>query len=138
MSIAEQISPLVGRLLMAWFFLGEVRWRIENWEGTVGLMHLRHISNADLLLVLALMVMILGGLALVLGYHTRQGALLLFGFTILVSVFVHDYWRIGNPIDRSADYELFIRNMAVAGGLLLLVGLGPGPFALDNRPKRKR
>lgn len=138
MSIAERISPLVGRLLIAWFFLGEVRWRIDTWEGTVDLMHLRHIPNANLLLALALTVMILGGLALVLGYHTRQGALLLFGFTVVVTAFLHDYWRIGNPVDRGADYELFIRNMAVAGGLLLLVGLGPGPFALDNRPRGKR
>lgn len=138
MSVAERISPLIGRLLIAWFFLGEVRWRLDNWEGTVGLMRMRHIPNADLFLVLALIVMVLGGLALVLGYHTRQGALLLFGFTILASVFVHDYWRIGNPIERSADYDLFIRNLAVAGGLLLLVGLGPGPFAMDNRPRSKR
>ena len=138
MSVAERISPLVGRLLIAWFFLGEVRWRIDNWEGTVGLMHMRHIPSADLLLVIAIMVMVLGGLALILGYHTRQGALLLFGFTVLATVLIHDYWRIGNVMERDADYALFIRNLAVAGGLLLLVGMGPGPFAVDNRPRGKR
>jgi len=138
MSVAERISPFVGRLLIAWLFLGEVRFRLEDWEGTVGLMHMRHIPDANLLLAIALIVMLLGGLALLLGYHTRQGALLLFGFTILATVFMHDYWRIGNSIERDADYEIFIRNIAVAGGLLLLVGMGPGSFAMDNRPKGKR
>ena len=37
-----------------------------------------------------------------------------------------------------ADYDLFIRNLAIAGGLLFIVGLGPGPFALDQPGKKKK
>ena len=138
MSVSERISPLVGRLLIAWFFLSEVRWRLDTWESTMILMHMRHIPVANLFLALALVLMVLGAIALILGYHTRQGALILFAFTVIVTLLIHDYWRIGNDIDRSADYELFIRNMAIAGGLLFLVGMGPGPFAVDNRPKGRR
>jgi putative oxidoreductase len=102
-------------------------------------MHMKHISDAGPLLALAIAVMILGGVSLFLGYHTRPGALLLFGFTVVVSVLIHDYWTIANAVDRDADYDLFIRNMAIAGGLLFLVGMGPGPFALDNpAPKGRR
>jgi putative oxidoreductase len=137
MSISEHISPLVGRVLIAWFFLSEVLSRIEDWEGSVELMHMRHVPNAHLLLALALVVMALGAVSLILGYYTRQGALLLFAYTVIVTVLMHDYWRIENTIERSADYELFIRNLAVAGGLLFLVGMGPGPFAIDNRPQGK-
>ena len=138
MSISERISPLVGRLLIAWFFLSEVRWRLDNWESSVILMHMRHIPVASLLLALALIVMVLGAIALIFGYCTRQGALLLFAYTIVVTVLMHDYWKIENPVDRSADFDLFIRNIAIAGGLLFLVGMGPGPFAWDNRPKPRR
>ncbi len=138
MSISEHISPLVGRFLMAWFFLSEVRWRLDDWQSSVILMHMRHIPNANLLLALAVVVMVLGGIALILGYYTRQAALLLFAYTIVVTVFIHDYWKIANPVDRSADYDLFIRNIAIAGGLLFLVGMGPGRFAVDNRPKPRR
>ncbi|HWU25780.1 MAG TPA: DoxX family protein, partial [Rhizomicrobium sp.] len=81
MSVSEHISPLVGRLIIAWFFLSEAWWRLNDWEGTVTLMHMKHISNAHLFLALALVVMVLGALALALGYHTRPGALVLFGFT---------------------------------------------------------
>lgn len=137
MSVSEHISPLLGRWIMAWFFLSEAWWRLNDWDGTVTLMRLKHVPDATPLLALALVVMVLGGLSLVLGYHTRQGALLLFAFTIIVSVAMHDYWKIDNAVDREADYDLFIRNLAIAGGLLYLVGMGPGPFALDN-PGRKR
>lgn len=138
MSISELISPLLGRLAMAWFFLSEAWWRLHDWEGTVALMQMKQIPHAPLFLALAILVMILGGLALVLGYYTRPGALLLFAFTIVVSVVFHDYWKISNAFDRSADYDIFIRNLAIAGGLLFLVGMGPGPFALDNPGKKKR
>ena len=138
MSISERISPLIGRMAIAWFFLSEAWFRLQNWEGTVALMQVKHISNATPLLALAIIVMVLGGVSLVLGYHTRPGALLLFGFTVVASALMHDYWKINNALDRSADYDLFIRNMAISGGLLFLVGMGPGPFALDGPGRQKR
>jgi putative oxidoreductase len=93
---------------------------------------MRHLPAAPLLLVIALAVMILGGVSIALGYHARHGALLLFGFTVIVSVTMHDYWKLNDEAARLADSEIFIRNMAIAGGLLLLMGMGAGPFAIDN------
>jgi putative oxidoreductase len=65
--------------------------------------------------------------------------MLLFGFTILATVLMHDYWTIRNVVDRAADYEIFARNIAIAGALLMMIGMGAGPLALDNRvtPKKK-
>ncbi len=138
MSFSEYISPLVGRLILAWFFLGEAMSYAGQWDGTIQLMALKGIPVAPLLLALALIVMILGGLSLALGFQTRYGAVLLFGFTIVASVAMHDFWRIANAIDRASDYEIFARNMAIAGGLLLLVGMGPGPVAIDSVKQKKR
>ena len=138
MSISETISPFLGRLIIAWFFLSEAWWRIRDWEGTVTLMHMKHIANAEPLLALAVVLMALGGISLLLGYYARTGALILFALTIIMSVMIHDYWKITNVVDRDADYDLFIRNMAIAGGLLFLVGMGPGPFAIDQPSKKKR
>jgi putative oxidoreductase len=138
MSISERISPFVGRMIIAWFFLSEAWARLSSFDATVTLMRMQHIPAAAPLLVLALVAMILGGASLVLGFHIRHGAMLLFGFTVIVSVLMHAWWTLSNPIDRAADYDIFIRNMAIAGGLLLLVGVGAGPFALDNTGKKKR
>ena len=136
MSFSEYISPLVGRLALAWFFLSEVYARAGAWEANVSLMAMKQIPVPPLLFALAILVMILGGLSLLLGFHVRPGAMLLFGFTVISSVLMHDYWHLKDAAARAADYEIFARNIAIAGGLLLVIGLGAGPFALDNRADR--
>jgi len=138
MSISETISPFLGRVILAWFFLSEAWWRIRDWEGTVTLMHMKHISNAEPLLALTVVLMALGGISILLGYYARTGALILFALTVIMSVMVHDYWKLSPGVDRDADYDLFIRNLGVAGGLLFLVGMGPGPFAIDKPSKKKK
>lgn len=136
MSFSEYISPLVGRFALAWFFLSEVYTRAGAWEANVSLMALKQIPAPPLLFALAILVMVLGALSLLLGFHIRPGAMLLFGFTVVSSVMMHDYWHIKDAAARAADYEIFARNIAIAGGLLLVIGLGGGPFALDNRADR--
>jgi len=136
MSFSEYISPLIGRFALAWFFLSEVYTRAGAWEANVSLMALKQVPAPQLLFALAILVMILGGLSLVLGFHVRPGAMLLFGFTVISSVMMHDYWHLKDAAARAADYEIFARNVAISGGLLLIIGLGAGPFALDNRNDR--
>ena len=134
MSVSEYLSPLVGRLVFVWFFLSQVLHYGGEWSATTSLMAFSGVPAAPFVLLVVLMLLILGSLSLLLGFHTRHGAMLLFGVTIIASVLMHDFWRINdNPVARHADFELFARNIAIAGGLLLLVGLGPGPFAFDNR-----
>jgi len=110
MSLAETISPLIGRWLIAWFFLSEAYTRASSWSGTIEMMAAKHIPDAPPLFALAL-----------------------FGFTIVTTVVMHDYWKIANLAERATEYDLFARNMAIAGGLLLIVGMGAGPLAIDNR-----
>jgi putative oxidoreductase len=138
MSFSEQISPLIGRWVLAWFFLSEVWSRAGEWKANVALMEFQGLPVAPLLLALAFIVMILGGLSLLLGYQTRHGALLLFAFTVIVTLVMHAFWKIHAGSDRAADYDIFARNIAIAGGLLVLVGLGSGPFALDNKTAQKK
>ncbi len=138
MSFSEMISPMVGRAVLAWFFLSSALSYAAQWEGTIGLMTMKGVPAPALLLALGIVVMILGSLSLLLGFNTRPGALLLFAFTIAASVMMHNYWRISDAAARHADYQIFARNIAIAGALLLLVGMGPGPFALDNRVGQKK
>lgn len=139
MSLSEYLAPLVGRLAFAWFFLYQVSSFGGDWNGTIELMAFRGIPAAPFVLALTLFVLILGSLSLIFGFHTRHGAMLLFAVTILATVLMHDYWQIrDNPVARHADFELFACSIAVAGGLLLLVGQGPGPLAIDNRMGGKK
>lgn len=132
MSLGEAIAPLLGRLLLAWFFLSEA-WRYAgDWSGTTMQLAMKHVPAPGILLFIAVAAMILGGLALFAGWKTRLGALILFAFTVVATIVMHDYWTLQNEAARQADYDIFARNLAVAGGLLVLVGLGGGKFALDN------
>lgn len=132
MSFSERISPFLGRAVIASFFLSEAWMKLTSFDATVTLLHNERVPAAAALLVVALAIMFLGGLSLALGYHIRHGALLLFAFTVIVTVLLHADWTFTDLSGRIAEFEIFIRNMAIAGGLLLIVGMGPGPFAIDN------
>ncbi|MGN6516195.1 MAG: DoxX family protein [Rhizomicrobium sp.] len=126
------ISPLVGRLILAWFFLASSFAYGAQWHATIVLMAMKHIPVPPLLLAGAILLMIVGGLSLIFGFYARAGALALFAFTVAASVLMHDYWKLTDASARAADFDIFARNMAIAGGLLLIVGMGAGPFSIDN------
>ncbi len=69
MSFSELISPLVGRWLLAWFFLDAAWTRALDWDSTLTLMSMSKIPYGPLLLAAALIVMLLGGLSLLFGFH---------------------------------------------------------------------
>ena len=133
MSFSELVSPLIGRFVLAWFFVSQAVIYAGTWDATVQLLALRHVPSPPAMLALAVLVIAMGSVSLALGYHTRHGAMLLFGFTIVTALVMHDNWNIEKPIDRMALYDLFTRDIAIAGALLVMVGLGPGGFAIDNQ-----
>jgi putative oxidoreductase len=128
----------VGRWVLAWYFLANAWGLANDWHGTLKSFIDHQVPVPQLLLVLALILMILGSLSLLLGYHVRTGALALFAFLVLATLALHDYWHIADPDKRAAEYELFARNIAILGGLLLLIGMGSGPFGFDNRMTQKK
>ncbi|GAA0549501.1 putative oxidoreductase [Rhizomicrobium palustre] len=132
MSFSEKLSPLVGRLVFAWFFLVQVVTYAGDWENTITLMNFRGVPGAAFILALVLLLLVMGSISLIFGFHARYGALILFIVTIVATVTLNDYWRIPNAAERAAEFHRFVSNAAVAGGLLLLVGMGPGPLAVDN------
>ena len=133
--MAEYLSPFVGRLAFGWFYLSQVAYYGEKWHDTVLQMMLAGVVLPQLVLAVTLLLVVMGAVSLIFGFHARYGALLLFAVTIVAAVLMHDYWHVTNdPGLRQAHFELFACYAAIAGGLLLLVGQGPGPLAIDNRP----
>jgi len=133
--MSEKVSPLVGRLVFAWFFLVQVALYGGDWENTITLMNFRGVPGAAFILAFVLLLLVMGAISLIFGFHTRYGALVLFIVTIITTVTMNDYWRAPDAVARAAEFERFVSNAAVAGGLLLLVGMGPGPIAVDNAPR---
>ena len=132
MSIGESLAPLLGRWVLAWFFLTQAYRYALDWNNTAVLLTMKNIPTPPIILLVVLVGLLLGSLSLVLGFCTRAGALALFAITIAASVTMHDYWHIRAAAARAADYDIFVRNIAIAGGLLMLIGMGSGRFGIDN------
>jgi len=135
MSFSETISPFFGRCAFVWFFISMAGDILANFHGISADLALKHVPIPPLVLLVALVFIFMGCLSLLFGYHTRYGAVMLFGLTIVAAFALHDFWHYSESGARSAQFQIFIRDFAICGGLLLMVGMGPGPFAVDNRGK---
>ena len=137
MSFSETISPFLGRCILIWFYMTGAMNILANWHRIAVEMDAKHVFLPPVVLLVVLLVVLIvlfmGCLSLLLGYHTRYGAVMLFALTAIAAVVMHDFWNIGDPVRRAVEFGIFARDWAIAGGLLLMVGMGPGPFAIDNR-----
>lgn len=128
----QNTLSLVGRLLLALLFLPAGLSKIGGFAGTVG-----YISSVGLPLpalgaVLAIVVEVGGGLALLAGFGTRVAAIALALFTLVATVIFHAYWAV--PAEQAMMQQLmFFKNIAVVGGLLVLAAHGAGALSLDAR-----
>jgi len=116
-----------GRLFLAMMFFMSGLSKIGNYAGTQGYMEAMGVSGALLPLVIVLEA--LGGLAIILGWQTKIASFALAGFCVVSAVMFH------NDFSNQAEMILFMKNVTIAGGFLLLVAHGPGSYALDNRVK---
>jgi len=128
----QNSSALLGRLLLALLFLPAGWAKLTGFSGTVGYIASVGLPMATLGAALALIVEVAGGLALIAGYQTRIAAFALALFTLMASLFFHDFWAM--PADQVMMQQLmFFKNLAVVGGLLVLVAHGAGAWSLDAR-----
>ncbi len=127
-------SPLVvaGRVLLALMFVMAGFSKLGNIAGTAG-----YIASAGLPLATALAVAtglfeVIAGLALAVGFHARWAAFALGLFTLLASLLFHKFWAV--PADQQFVQQLmFMKNLAVSGGMFMVAALGAGPLSLDAR-----
>ena len=126
---------LVGRILLAALFLPAGLSKIGGFAGTTGYIGSVGLPFPEFAAVLAIVVELGGGLALLLGWGTRWAALALAGFTLVASLFFHNFWAM--PADQAMLQQLmFFKNIAVVGGLLVLAAHGAGGWSLDAKRQR--
>ena len=126
---------LAGRLLLAWLFLPAGLGKLTGFAGTVGYISSVGLPMPQAAAALAMVVEIVGSLALIAGYRTRVVAIVLAVFTLVASFFFHNFWAL--PADQQMTQNLlFTKNIAVVGGLLTLAAWGAGAWSLDGRAKQ--
>jgi putative oxidoreductase len=130
-------TPLVvvGRVLLALIFVTSGYGKLADLEGTAGYIASVGLPWPTALAVAAGLFELLAGLALVVGFKARWAAFALGAFTLLASLLFHAYWAA--PADQQFVQELmFMKNLAIAGGLFIVAALGAGRLGLDGRTAR--
>ena len=121
------IVEILGRLLLSAIFLINGIGKIFNYEGTI-----QYMENFDVpgyLIIPAITVEILFPILLIIGYYTKFSALVLSSFTLALAIIFHT--------DFSNQMQLmsFLKNIAIAGGFLIIFVYGPGKYSLDHKLK---
>jgi putative oxidoreductase len=107
-----------------------------DWSSTAAYMEAAGLPMVDLLLPIAAAVEILGGLSVMTGTFARAGALALVVFLIPTSLVFHDFWNL-EGMERTTQMAAFMKNVSIAGGLLVVLGYGAGKVSVDRKLQKR-
>lgn len=133
----QQAAPIPGRLLLSFIFLMSGYGKIVGWSGTAGYMAKAGMPAVPLFLVLAIVFELGGSLMLLLGFRARFGALMLILFLIPTTLIFHHFWSFP-PAEKQMQTINFMKNLAIMGGLLMVIAHGSGPMSLDRLLGRRK
>ncbi|KFB11004.1 DoxX family protein [Nitratireductor basaltis] len=118
---------LIGRILLAIIFVMSGFTKLTNIGGTAGYFGSIGLPMPMITAWLVALLELLGGLAIVFGFKTRIAALALAAFTIASGFVAHFDFA-----DQTQSI-MFMKNVAIAGGFLVLAAFGPGAWSIDRR-----
>ncbi len=121
----EKITQLVARIFIGHIFLLAGLNKIGAYEGTQGYMDAMGVPGS--LLPVVILLEIVGGLAIITGWKAKLTSYALAGFTLVAAIIFHS-----NFSDQT-QMIMFMKNIAITGGLLLIAVHGSGAYSLDNR-----
>ena len=122
---------LVGRICYSAIFLMTIPGHFT--QQYIGYAAQQGVPAAGLLVPLSGVIAFAGGLSVVLGYKTRIGAWLLVVFLVPVTLAMHKFWGLTDPMMAGIQMALFMKNVSMLGAALLLAHFGAGPLSLDAR-----
>ena len=133
MNYLENACLLMGRFLMGLYFILPGISKITGFEGTSDYMAAHDVPFVPVLLVLTIILQLGAGAALIVGFQGKWAAFVLAGLTVVISIFMHNFWDMEDSIERTHETQNFFKNMGIVAGLLVIAGLGTGRFSIDNR-----
>jgi putative oxidoreductase len=128
------VTLLAARIGIALIFLLSGVGKMAGWSGAVA--HAASRGVPAILLAGATALEILGAISLIAGWKTRWGAAALLVFLVPVTLVFHDFWAAQGAEVRIQTIQ-FLKNVAMGGGLLAMIGAGPGAFSVDA-PRARR
>lgn len=96
-------------------------------------MEQHNVPMVSVLLVVTIILQLVGGAAIIVGFKGKTAAFLLAGLTLVISFFMHNFWGMEEGLARSHELQNFFKNMGIMAGLLIITALGTGKLSLDQR-----
>ena len=125
MVTTRSVVELAGRVLLSLLFLLSGVTKVGAYAATAEYMSSFGVAGA--LLPIVIFTEIAGAAAIVVGWKVRAVSLLLAGYTLLTAILFHT--NLANQVEA----VMFLKNVSIAGGFLILIANGAGPLSLDRR-----
>ena len=120
----QEGSVLLGRLLLSLIFIISGVGKIMGYAGTQG--YMESMGVPEFMLPIVIILELLGGIAILVGFKTRLFALLFIGFNMVSALVFH------SDFGDQTQMTMFMKNIAIAGGFLMLFAHGAGSYSVDN------
>ncbi len=124
--------PLTGRILFAAIFMMAGFEHIFSNAPLVAFAQQSGVPLASLAVPITGIMILLGSISILLGYKVKFGAALIFIFLIPTSFMMHNFWAMTDPMAKQINMLMFMKNMSMSGGALILFYFGSGPLSMDK------
>lgn len=126
----KNTPDLIGRILIGLFFFYQAFDTMVFFDNTRDTLTNYGITFAqDFLIVCSIIILLVGGIMVIIGYYASLGALLLFIYWFTFTIIVYSFWNDDASV-KNLHITAFMRNMALCGGLLILVANGAQKFSV--------
>jgi putative oxidoreductase len=123
----NSVIVLIGRILLSIIFILAGFGKFADISGTAAYFGMYNMPAPSVLAVVAGLIELLGGLAILVGFQTRIAAYLLAAFCLATALIAHMNWA------DMMELINFQKNLAMAGGFLVLAVYGAGALSVDAR-----
>ena len=130
-SLPQGAVVVLGRFFFALIFLMAGANHFS--KQTIGFAASQGVPLASIAVPLSGVLAIAGGLSILLGYRAKLGAWLIVLFLVPVTLMMHKFWTVQDPMMAQIQMVLFMKNVTMLGSALLISQFGAGPFSLDAR-----
>lgn len=139
MNDIEKTLFLVGRVLVGFFLLIMGMNHFGNLEGMTTMVAEVGLPAPMVAVVVTGVLLVLAGLSFLVGFHPPMGVLAASLFFVPVTLVMHDFWAITDPVAREQELSIFLRNVGFLGAILLFLAIPrPWPMSLDRTIQKQR
>ena len=131
-----KVAVLIGRVLFSLIFLFTIPGHFS--PQMIGYAASQGVPAASFLVPLSGIIAFAGGLSIVFGYKAKLGALLIIIFLVPVTLWMHAFWKITDPMAQQMQIAMFMKNVSMTGAALLITYFGAGPLSVDEKMTKKR